>query len=752
MKRARAALALGLLLLACGTKKSGPDAATTSTATSSAPMPEVKTETVVLEPLVHPETCSIGHEGILLDLGIETARPELGLRDDGIVATEREGASWERISTHSLTLRFVGPPDGTEGAPSPDGGRGDLHVDARLRGVTARSVSLYLNGKALGTMSLSRGETTLRSLRSSTIGILPGSNDLQLRFNGLPKGSTDAAAEIDWIRVGYGSDGAYAAPTFSEATTSATLSGVPRRTLSLRSPAFLRCTGYLPRHAVLHASLGLSGHGDGDVEVRIARDAVPAKSLGTFHVRGADDATWLPVDVPLPDDVTDQLGALELIVLRASAGTRVLLGEPRLSVPVEPAPAPHASARGVLLVVFGQLSPKLLSLYGGSNAMPELEALGRSGVVFETHRATTPWAAGALASMLTALSPRLHGATDDGARLATTPVTVADAAREAGVATAFFTANPTTSAPYGFDRGWQSFFVAYPGAPGGSAAVFDEAGKWITAHKGERYLVVVHARGGHAPWDVPVDDLKSIAPDGYTGPIDPLHAAETLAKARRVPPLLRFTDADRARAWALYGRALAGQDAALGRLMTALRDSGRDADTTVMVTGDCGLDEAAHVPFGDAEPLVDGSLSIPLVLRPAGGGAGIRSKTPTTSLDVGRTALLELGLVPPKAFGGDDLRDRTGEGDGRVLEATLGSKRLLRWTHLIWRGGDTKDELCDLEADATCAADVAALHPLALEAFRRESLLRDRIEKTRPEREPPRLDEAVRSALIAWGK
>ena len=552
--------------------------------------------------------------------------------------------------------------------------------------------------------------------------------------------------------MGYGSDGAYAAPTFSEATTSATLSGVPRRALSLRSPAFLRCSGYLPRHAVLHASLGLSGHGDGDVEVRIARDAAPPRSLGTFHVHGADDAAWLPIDAPIPDDLTDQLGALELIVRRASPGTRVLLGEPRVTVPLEPAAAPHGSARGVLLVVFGQLSPKLLSLYGGTNAMPELEALGRSGVVFETHRAATPWAAGAVGSMLTALPPRLHGATDEGSRLATTPVTLADAAREAGIAAAFFTANPTTSAAYGFDRGWQSVFAALPGAAGGSAAVFDEAGKWITAHKGERFLVVVHARGGHAPWDVPVDDLKSIAPDGYTGPIDPLHAAETLAKARRVPPLLRFTDADRTRAWALYGRALAGQDAALGRLMTALRDAGRDSDTTVMVTGDCGLDDAAHVPFGDGEPLVDASLSIPLVLRPAGGGAGVRSKTPTASVDVGRTALVELGLVPPKAFGGEDLRELSADRAGRIVEASLGNKRLLRWTRFIWRGGDAKDELCDLEADATCAADVAALHPLALEAFRRESLLRDRLEKTRPPRDAPRIDEALRAALITWGK
>ena len=752
MKIARTVLALGVLLGACGTKKGATDGAPTGTPTGTLPIPATKSETVVLEPLVHPDTCSVGHEGILLDLGLEASRPELGLRDEGLAAMEREGATWERVSSHSLTLHFVGPPEGTDSAPGADGGRGELHVDARLRGVAARSVSLFLNGKALGTMSLSRGETTVRSVHSSVLAILPGANDLQLRFNGLPKGSTDAAAELDWIRVGYGSDSAYATPTFSEATTSATLSGVPRRALSLRSPSFLRCSGYLPRHAVLHASLGLSGHGDGDVEVREARDAAPPKSLGLFHVHGADDAAWLPIDVPMPDDVTDQLGALELIVRRASAGTRVLLGEPRVTVPAAPPAAPHASARGVLIVVFGQLSPKLLSLYGGSNAMPELDALGRTGVVFETHRAATSWAAGAFASMLTALPPRLHGATDDAARFATTPVTVADATREAGIAAALCPANPTTTAPYGFDRGWPSFFTAYPGAPGGSAAVFDEAGKWITAHKAERFLVVVHARGGHAPWDVPLDDLKSVAPDAYTGPIDPLHAAETLAKARRVPPLLRFTDADRTRAWALYGRALAGQDAALGRLMSALRDAGRDADTTVIVTGDCGLDDTARVPFGDAEPLVDGSLSIPLVLRPAGGGAGVRSKTPTSSVDVGRTALLELGLVPPKAFGGDDLRELSGEQGGRIVEASLGNRRLLRWTHFIWRGTDTKDELCDLEADATCAADVAGLHPLALEAFRRESLVRDRLEKTRPPREPPRSDEALRTALDAWGK
>ncbi|CAN5175150.1 hypothetical protein BH09MYX1_BH09MYX1_65380 [soil metagenome] len=749
----RRALTLALpAVVSCGKCGSGSaklDGAAPSATTTS--VPPARSEEVLLDPLAHQETCSIGHEGILLDLGAPEMRPQLGYGDTGVEAVEREGATWERISTRSITFRFVAPPEGAQTVPGNDGGAKDLRIDARLHGLAAKSASVYLNGKAVGPLPFSKSETAIRSLKGDAL-LLPGVNELTLRFNGLAKQSTDAAVEIDWIRVGYGADSAYAAPTLAQAIATSSIGAVPRRALSLRAPGFLRCSGYFPGGATLRAALGVSGTGDADLELRVRDDRGVARSLGTFHLHGGPEATWKEVELPLGD--TEFLGAIELAAIGTAPGTRVLFGEPKVVRPTAPKPA-RPTARGVVLVVFGQMPSRLLSIYGGPNALPELDALAKNAIVFESHRATSSWAGASFASMLTGLSPHLHGATDEGARLATSVTTIADAAKDAGVSTAYFTANPTTSSAFGMDRGFQTSASSLPGAPGGGAAVFDSAAKWIAEHKSDRFLVVVHARGGHAPWDIPIDDLKGLAPDGYTGAIEPIHAAEMLAKARHVPPLLRFNDADRTRAWALYGKAIQGQDAAFGRLLAGLRDVGREADTTVIVSGDAGMDDGAHIPFGDLEPLNDGALTIPLLVRPAGGQGSVRSQALTSSVDVARTMLLELGLAPPLSFGGLDLRDLASGQTGRIVEATFGSRRWLRWQSFVFRGADGKEELCDLKSDATCAVDMSETFPLVVEAFRREVLLRARKEAKRTNRdvrEAPNVDPELANALGAWGR
>ena len=128
-----------------------------------------------------------------------------------------------------------------------------------------------------------------------------------------------------------------------------------------------------------------------------------------------------------------------------------------------------------------------------------------------------------------------------------------------------FTANPTTGAAFGFDRGWDTFVAHDPLENVPATVVFDEAAQWIDAHKAGRFLLVVHARGGHPPWDASPADLKSMPPDGYLGVIEPRRAAEALAKVRKHPG--RFKDDDRTRAWALFDHAIDEHDQALGRLL-----------------------------------------------------------------------------------------------------------------------------------------------------------------------------------------
>jgi len=727
---ARLALAC-LLAVACGSKKNpeGSDGGVVTTAADAgAPTPA----RVLVDLVGHPDACVLGHEGVLLDLGAPGARALYGIREvAALEATEHDGATWDRISSHTLTLRFAGPIDVDHA---------EAWVGLRVRGLTAKRVTVSLNGKVVGTAPLSKGETTIRELHTQAAQLTNATNELVLHFGGLGK-APDAAAEIDWIRVGTQPDAAYAAPTYDGSVATETLGGVPRRAMALRAPAFARCTTAIPKGASFAAQVGLLGKGAGDVEVRVLRDRAAPISLGKIHV---DDASgWKPLALTLPDDAQG-VGALEIRADQATPGSRVLLAEAKLTAPARAVTtnARAKAARGVLVVVLGQTPASATSL-------PTLGALAATSRVFDAHHATSTWAAASVGSMLTGVLPFEHGAEGDASRLADGIVTIGEAAREAGISTAMFTANPTTSAAFGFSRGFQTFKSFFPNQE--ATRVVEDAVTWIATHKTERFVLVVHARGGHPPWDVPADQMKALAPDQYSGPIEPgAHAAEILARARHVPPLVRFNEGDRKRAWALHDYAVSAHDAALGRILSALDEAGRRDDTSVIVTSDTGMNVAAHVPFGDAEALDESSLASLLVVHSAGQTTASHVKAPTSSIDVATTVLAELGLAPPQAFEGEDLVLAEGDDGSRALFASTGPRQLVSWMSLLARPNDAQAEVCVPALDATCSSDAAPLMPLASEALRK--LLATSAKKKRAPHVPPTLDGATAAALTAWGR
>jgi arylsulfatase A-like enzyme len=419
------------------------------------------------------------------------------------------------------------------------------------------------------------------------------------------------------------------------------------------------------------------------------------------------------------------------------------------------APAPSV-ARGVVLVVLGITPAKALGPWGGAHAVPELSALAAGGTTFLANRASSSLANAVVGSMLTGLSPLAHGLDDADARLPDDVVMVQEACRQGGVATAMFTANPTTSAPFGFARGWDTFVAHDPLEDAPSTRVFDDAAAWIDAHKGGRFFVVVHARGGHPPWDATPEDLRAMPPEGYFGMIDPRRAAESMAKARKHPG--RFKEDDRVRAWALFDRAIDDHDAALGRLMAGLRAAGRDVDSAVLVTGDVAASEAPPVPFGDPETLDESLLATPLVARWPGANAAQnrRVNAPTAPADLARTVLDALGLAPPAAFEGEDLAALAqgalvpGE---RPLAATHAGRYSIRWGPYVLVGSHGHElRMCDLSLDPSCVADVRGTSPLALEPLRRWAFDALAPRAGRPARSPAVLDEHAAAALVRWGR
>ncbi len=715
------------------------------------------TRPVVLDVVRDLDSCALGHSGVLLDFGDPAMKDDL---HPGSIArgsdelVEHEGATWLRARSHTVTASFFWPAGAGD---SPDAA---VYIEARVRGVTARGVAVSLDGKAFAGGSLGKGEARVVVLRPTTPTTLsPGGHELALHFIGGPRAGEEPLADIDWVHVGAGDTGEpYSAPTRNDAVLDATVGGLSKRALSLRAPGFVRCSGWMPADATLEAFLATVGGGDADVEARLLRDRRAPVVLGTAHVAGGGVA-WAPWTVPFAGLEGDgALASLELVVKRASKGTRVVLGEPRVVVTggASPSPAPPA-ARGVVVVVLGSTSARSLAPWGGPHAATQLSALAAKGATFTANRAASSLANADVASMLTGLSPRVHAVEDPDARLGTGPTTIEDACRQGGVATAMFTANPTTGAAFGFDRGWDSFVAHDPLEDTPATQVFDEAATWIDVHKADRFLVVVHARGGHPPWDATPDELKAMPPEGYLGMVEPRRAAEALTKVHKHPG--RFKDDDRARAWALYDLAVDAHDAALGRLLAAITAAGRDDDTAVIVTGDVAATEGPPVPFVDVEPLDEPLLATPLVIRwpRAGALVGRHVEAPSSPVDLGRTALAALGLSPPEAFQGVDLANAARGAlvpAARPLVATRGGHFSVRWGTFVLLGSrDRETRLCDLALDPTCVADIRATTPLALEPLHRWAL--DALTPVTPPRYPREaaaLDPHTLASLVRWGR
>ncbi len=511
---------------------------------------------VSLSAVATTDDCSFGHRGVLLDLGDTAARarlvPDRGGRVDSV---ERDGATWARVFARGVSIPFVATADDVA-ATTADGAW--PVIEARVRGGSARSVSVFLNGKAAGVWPLAKGEAHLTSLKLPTDAVngpqlVAGTNELILRLRGAAKAGASAPDEEAGDRLDpRGRREARTRPTPAPDLCRCdherdALRGRRMRAVSLRAPGYARCTGWLPASAHLVGSVGVAGGGEADLELRVVRDRAPPLVLSALHVTG--DAPWKSFDLPLAPPVAHAggavagkgtLGAIELVAVRSSRGARVLFGEPRV-VASDPAPRvavrPTPRVNGVIIVVEGDVAPRLIDLYAtDGTALPELGALAKGGIVFEANRASGGGSSSALASILTSLPARANGVVDEESGLGRDVTTLADLARQAGIRAAMFTAVPTTGTAFGFSRGWDTFAEHAPDlgeAPGAAAAPFDDAARWIAdrATPGERFLVVIHARGGHPPWDATPEEMRLLPPEDYAGGIDPRRAAELLARA-----------------------------------------------------------------------------------------------------------------------------------------------------------------------------------------------------------------------------
>ena len=298
-----------------------------------------------------------------------------------------------------------------------------------------------------------------------------------------------------------------------------------------------------------------------------------------------------------------------------------------------------------------------LSAYGNPRpTSPAVDALAARGVLFENAVSHAAWTLPSFIGLLSGSYP--SRAVFAGTHLRASFV---ERLRAAGRRTAAFTESGYVSRYFGLELGFETWQEEEgktrvvgegPAGPASAERTFDAAIAWLRAHDGSPFFLMVHTYEIHTPYRA--REYAENLPSGVLAPTyeDPQRRAVQQGR-------LAVGETERAYVRALYDGGVRAADRQVGRLLTALDETGLAADTAVVVTSDHGealgdrdprdLGEHGHHLYGEL-------LHVPLVVyHPRAPWPRGRVGTQVRLVDVGPTILDLAGVPTPAGLEGRSL-------------------------------------------------------------------------------------------------
>jgi arylsulfatase A-like enzyme len=422
--------------------------------------------------------------------------------------------------------------------------------------------------------------------------------------------------------------------------------------------------------------------------------------------------------------------------------------------PASVSPAP-AGAPNVVIVSIDTLRADALGAYGNAAAHTlALDRLAAEGVTFEQAISPAPWTLPALASVMTGLYPRHHGAGAIANRrdpLGRTPLapgvqTLAETFAQRGYRTHAIVTNPYLLAGSGLAAGFESYenltFLSEAMVAGRTNAaqwlldhlaprlvvgdrgveVSDWAVRWLEHVDADRpFFLWLHYIDPHGPYGgTPGARHKTFRGDssfGATAGHDLLLDGHSPDPVRLRSGEVRLDDAEKRGLRALYDGEVTEVDRQVGRVLEALDRRGLAAGTLVVCVSDHGEEFWEHGGVEHGHTLYDELLHVVLLMRwPGHLQAGLRVPGVASSVDIAPTIRELVGLPDPGSSDGVSLvaglrgampspRAVISENllfaEERVALRTDGAK-LIRWAN-------GKEEAYDLRRDPAERRDLAGV-------------------------------------------
>jgi arylsulfatase len=346
-------------------------------------------------------------------------------------------------------------------------------------------------------------------------------------------------------------------------------------------------------------------------------------------------------------------------VKRALAGLLLLLGACGREAP---APSSARDERtSVLLLTIDTLRADHLGVYGYTrNTSRHLDALAREGTVFDYAYTYWPKTRGSFVALLTGRRDSQTGYSKTHPALLGFNPTLAGVLQAAGYRTAAVVDNGNVAAVHGYGQGFETYRETWQEAALATemdrTRAITEAGMRFLREtpRDEPFLLWLHYVNPHAPYTPPPPwDAAFLDEEAKAGPrltvVPGFHGG--------IPRQWAVAGQDRLGYYvAQYDGEVAVADEEVGKVLGALRGTGRWDRTMVVVTSDHGESLGEHGYFFDhGENLFDPSLRVPLIVSLPGARRGLRTEALASTLDLVPTILDAVKVSYPPDLAGRSL-------------------------------------------------------------------------------------------------
>ncbi len=338
---------------------------------------------------------------------------------------------------------------------------------------------------------------------------------------------------------------------------------------------------------------------------------------------------------------------LMLKVTGTEPETVAIWGNPTVYEPVADPPI-------VVLYLIDTVAAEHVNLNGYERAtMPRLSRMAAGGVRFSRMYSNSSRTVESIPDLMLSMPTERHGVHHNSTPAPQGLVTLAEAVRAGGFATASFCTNVNAGPRQGMDQGFDTFVdkIGYYWTADDRTIPLEEVMAWVAAHRDRPMFLYIHTAEPHAPYAPPEGFAGRFDAD-YRGRIDGTYNRATTFRLIRNP---RAQSRDLQHVKALYDEEILYSDARLGMFLDGLKQAGLLDRSHFFVTSDHGEEFLQHGHWEHGVNLHNEQTRVPLVAWGPSFARGARIDAPVQILDLMPTILEMFDLPAPYELAGRSL-------------------------------------------------------------------------------------------------